>query len=95
MSSEASHTGLYIKTYLLLLVLLLATVGAAFINLSYLNIVVALAIASYKGWLVAMNFMHLNESQKLSRIVAFGTFIWLFILIGGLLGDYLTRVPNV
>ena len=63
--------------------------------LNPINIVVALAIASYKGWLVAMNFMHLNESQKLSRIVAFGTFIWLFILIGGLLGDYLTRVPNV
>ncbi len=91
MSSHASTVPLYLRTYLLLLVLLAVTVAVAFVHLGPLNIIVALAIASAKAWFVAMNFMHLRESHRLTWLVAIGAFLWLAILISGLLMDDVTR----
>lgn len=90
-----SPVGLYLRTYLFLLVLLAATVAVAFVHLGALNIVVALAIASVKAWLVAMNFMHLREGLRLTWLIAAGTFLWLAILIVGLLMDFATRTPSI
>lgn len=86
--------GLYLRIYVYLLVLLAVTVGAAYVHLGPLNIVVALVIASIKAWLVVMNFMHLRDSPRLNWIVAAGSFLWLVILIVGLLMDYVTRSPG-
>ena len=91
MSSHASTGFFYVRTYLLLLVLLAVTVAVAFVHLGPFNIVIALAIASVKAWFVALNFMHLRESHRLTWLVAIGAFLWLAILICGLLMDDLTR----
>lgn len=93
--TDHSSVGLYLRTYLLLLVLLAATVAVAFVHLGALNIVVALAIASVKAWLVAMNFMHLRDGLRLTWLIAAGSFLWLVILIVGLLMDVATRTPSI
>lgn len=77
-----SSVGLYLRKYLFLLVLLAATVAF-----------MALAIASVKAWLVAMNFMHLRESLRLTWLIAAGTVLWLAVLIVGRLMDFATRTP--
>ncbi len=88
MTAAASKLGLYFKVYAALLVLLLATVGAAYVPLHHLNIVVTLLIAGVKAWLVVMFFMHLNHGALLTRLIVVGSFIWLAILIVGVLMDY-------
>ena len=83
-----SHLGLYLKIYVALIVLLLATVGAAYIHLGPFALVVAMLIAGIKAYLVLMHFMHLNHGALLTRLVVIGSFIWLAILIIGVLMDY-------
>ena len=93
MSAE-SHLGLYLKVYVALLVLLLATVGAAYVPLGPVNIIITLLIAGVKAWLVVMFFMHLNHGALLTRLIAIGSFIWLAILIVGVLMDYASLPVN-
>jgi cytochrome c oxidase subunit IV len=87
---SASKLPLYFKVYVALLVLLLATVGAAYVHMGPLNVIVMLLIAGLKAWLVVMYFMHLNHGALLTRLIAIGSFIWLAILIVGVLMDYMS-----
>lgn len=84
-----------ISTYLiiggLLLVLTAATVGVAYVDLGPLNDVVAMAIASLKGVLIILYFMHVKFSSRLTQLVAVAAFLWLAILIVGTMDDFLTR----
>jgi cytochrome c oxidase subunit 4 len=88
--SASSHLGLYLKVYAALLVLLLVTVGAAYVPLGPFNIIIVLLIAGFKAWLVVMYFMHLDHGALLTRLIAIGSFIWLAILIVGVLMDYMS-----
>ncbi|HEX7972905.1 MAG TPA: cytochrome C oxidase subunit IV family protein [Anaerolineales bacterium] len=82
----------YFFVYIGLLVLLASTVGAAFLNLGPFNTVVALGIAVVKALLVLLFFMGLRRSPLLSKVfIGFGL-IWLAILVGLVLTDYLTRL---
>ncbi|HEX9029500.1 MAG TPA: cytochrome C oxidase subunit IV family protein [Anaerolineales bacterium] len=81
----------YLIVYLGLLVLLASTIGAAYLNLGPFNAVIALGIAVLKALLVLLFFMGLRRSPLLSKVfIGFGL-IWLAILIGLTLTDYLTR----
>jgi cytochrome c oxidase subunit IV len=88
--SPSSNLGLYLKVYVALLALLLLTVAAAYVKLGPLNIIVTLVIAGVKAWLVVMFFMHLNHGALLTRLIAIGSFIWLAILLAGVLMDYMS-----
>ncbi len=83
------------KTYLLvftvLLVLTYITYMVAFLDLGPWNIVVAMGIAIGKALLVALFFMHLRYSPKLTWVVTGGGLFWLGILLALTLSDYLTR----
>lgn len=57
---------LYIGIWATLMVLTLTTVLASFAELGPFNIVVALLIATIKGTLVVLFFMHLRYSPKLT-----------------------------
>lgn len=81
----------YYLVYGALLVLLLLTVGAGFLNLGALHVVVALTIAVVKAVLVALYFMHLRDSSKLTWTFAAAGLIWLLILMVLTMNDYLTR----
>jgi len=77
--------------------LLFATWAAAEINLGVFNNVVALVIAFSKMSLVLLFFMHVKYEKPLVWVFVAGGFIWLMILLGYALGDYLTRKgsPNL
>lgn len=83
------------KTYFLvwaaLLVLLFATWAAAEVNLGKFNNVVALTIAFAKMFLVLLFFMHVKYEKRLIWVFVSAGFIWLIIMIGYTMGDYITR----
>jgi cytochrome c oxidase subunit 4 len=74
-----------------LMVLLVLTYAAAQIDLGPFNIVVALAIAFTKAVLVVLFFMEVKWSSRLTWVVAGAGLLWLALLIGGTLDDFLTR----
>ena len=83
-----------IRTYTLvllaLLVLTAATTLVAFVDLGGFSVVVALAIAVCKMLLVALFFMHVRHSTKLTKLVVLGGLLWLVILLMLTLSDFTT-----
>ena len=90
-SEHISSSGLYVAIWAILMVLTLTTVLVAFVDLGPFNIVLALVIASIKGSLVVLFFMHLRESSKMTMVVAVASVFWLFILLSLTMTDYLSR----
>ncbi|WP_406694702.1 cytochrome C oxidase subunit IV family protein [Singulisphaera sp. Ch08] len=81
----------YCAVYAALMVLLVATVGFAFIDLGSLNFLVTMAIAVAKALMIALIFMHVYYSERLVWVFAGASFLWLSILITYTLNDYFTR----
>jgi len=83
------------KTYGLVFAVLIAltfiTTAVAFVDLGPFSVVAALAIAVCKMLLVALFFMHIRHSTRLTRLVVAGGLLWLFILILLSLSDFATR----
>jgi len=65
--------------------------AVAFVDLGPFSVVAALAIATCKMLLVALFFMHVRHSTRLTRLVMAGGLLWLAILIFLTLGDFMTR----
>lgn len=84
-----------VKVYVLVLVGLLCltvlTTLVAFVDLGNFSVVVALAIAVVKMLLVALFFMHVRYSTRLTRLVIIGGLMWLGILLLLTLSDFFTR----
>ncbi len=83
--------GMYINTFVVLLVLLVLTVWVAFQDFGAFNTLVAMAVAVVKAMLVVMFFMGLRDTSKLTKIWAFMGVFFLLIMFGLSLGDYVTR----
>jgi cytochrome c oxidase subunit IV len=86
----------YFIVFVILLLLLVATVGVAFLDLGAWNLPMALAIAIMKAVLILLVFMHVRYSQSLIWLVAASGFFWLGIMLLFTLADYFTRslFPN-
>ena len=73
MSNNRHHHILPLRLYLgigaALLVLTVVTVAVSFVNLGPWNLAVAMVIASVKGLLVALFFMHLFYDHKLYGVI--------------------------
>jgi cytochrome c oxidase subunit 4 len=67
------------------------TVFAASVELGVFNIVVALLIATIKGTLVVLFFMHLRYSTKLTMVTVVAAICFLLIMFSLSMTDYLTR----
>ena len=84
-----------IKTYTVVWLVLLAatalTTAVAYVDLGPFSIVVALVIAFCKMLLVALFFMHVRHSTKLTRLVTVGGLLWLAILLALTMADIVTR----
>ena len=76
---------------ILLMVLLLVTVGAAFLPLGELNMIVAMTIACIKALLVILFFMHVKYSSRLTKVFVGASFLWLTILFALTFPDYISR----
>jgi cytochrome c oxidase subunit 4 len=81
----------YVLVFLALICLTVVTTAVAFVDLGPFSVVVALAIACCKALLVALFFMHVRYSTRLTRLVVLGGLLWLGILLLLTLGDELTR----
>ena len=95
-SSEPAHQHIlpvktYLKVYVALMVLLIATVGAAFVNLGLFNFALTMIIAVAKAVMILLIFMHVRYSNRLIWVFSSAAFLWLAILIWFLLNDYFTR----
>ncbi len=82
---------LYIGIWATLMVFTLITVLASFAELGPFNIVIALLIATIKGTLVVLFFMHLRYSPKLTMAAVIAAIFWLFIMFSLTMTDYLSR----
>ena len=80
-----------IAVFIALLVLLFATVGAAYLPLGDWHFPVAMTIAAAKAVLIVLFFMHVLYSHRLTMVVSVASFLWLAIMIALTLSDYLTR----
>ena len=92
--SPESHVvpiSLYVAIWATLMICTALTVFAASVDLGIFNIVVALLIATFKGTLVVLFFMHLRYSSRLTMITVIAALFWLFIMFSLTLTDYLTR----
>jgi cytochrome c oxidase subunit 4 len=81
----------YFLVFGALMVLTAVTVAVAFVDLGRFNVVVALAVAVLKAALVVLFFMHVKYSSRLIQLVVIASLVWLVILFGITLSDYLTR----
>ena len=90
-SAFAGHARTIGGSWAALLVLMLASLGSAYLKLGPWNMVAGLAIAAVKAAIVAWLFMRLRESGALIRLVAVvGLGVW-FILLALSGVDYETR----
>ena len=91
MSEHIDSIRTYTLVLLALLVLTAVTTLVAFVDLGGFSVVVALAIAVCKMLLVALFFMHVRHSTKLTKLVVLGGLLWLAILLMLTLTDFTTR----
>ena len=96
MSDQQEHThidsvGTYVKVLLALLVATGVTTYVSRVDLGAFSTVVAMGIAFTKMLLVALFFMHIRHSTKLTRLVVVGGLLWLAILLLLTMTDFATR----
>lgn len=91
MTENAVSTKTYFYVFVGLMGLLILTIGATYVDLGSFNLVAALAISIAKTLLVAVFFMHLRYSSRLTWFFAIAGVFWLMFLFTLGLGDYLTR----
>lgn len=96
--------GMYIKTLIVLLILMVLTIAAAQVNFGHLfaergwsaalgsvfNNVIAMTIAVIKGMLVIQFFIHVKFGTDLIKLWAMAGFIWATLMLF-ILMDYGTR----
>src|SRR5688572_30840234 len=96
MSEKIVPKKVYFTIFALLLFFTFITVWVASIDLSYIagpmNTIVALTVAVIKAILVALWFMHIKYSNRLTQIVVASGLFWLVIMIALTLFDYKTRM---
>jgi cytochrome c oxidase subunit 4 len=91
MIGQVESKKVYFTIFVTLIILTFITIQVAFMDLGWLNDVVALGIAVCKATLVALFFMHVRYSPRLTWVVILGGLFWLGIMIALTLSDYLTR----
>jgi caa(3)-type oxidase subunit IV len=77
------HISIYRNVFIALLTLTICTVGASYLNFSYASIglFIGLLIACVKGYLVASEFMHLNNEKRFIYGVLTLTVVFFFVLL--------------
>ncbi|MBI2646031.1 MAG: cytochrome C oxidase subunit IV family protein [Deltaproteobacteria bacterium] len=87
------HETTYLLVWVALLVLTVLTVSVSYYNFGILNIVVAMGVATVKGTLVCLYFMHLKYDNRLNQVVFVSAFVFLAIFIGLTGSDLFLRTP--
>jgi cytochrome c oxidase subunit 4 len=79
---DKPHTKVYLMVFVALMFATIVTVGVSYLHLSVpMAITVALIVATIKGALVALYFMHLNNERKLIYSALLLTVVfWVFLM---------------
>ena len=88
---EPVSYGVYVLTWVTLLVLTSITVTVAGMDFGSVSVFVALAIASIKATVVLYYFMHLKYESKLFHVMLYVVLVTLVIFIGLTFTDTLFR----
>jgi cytochrome c oxidase subunit 4 len=82
----------YVVVWAALMCLTILTATISFVNLGPFSAAVALFIATCKGLLVVLFFMHAKYiSEKTTWVVILAGFFWLLILLLLTMTDYISR----
>ena len=90
-TSHLAPISMYVGIWAALMIGTGLTVFAASLELHVFNIVLALVIATIKGTLVVLFFMHLRYSTKLTMVTVVAALFFLIIMFSLSMTDYLTR----
>jgi cytochrome c oxidase subunit IV len=91
LSEHVDGIKIYLAVFAGLIVLTVITTAVAFVDLGSMSVVAALGIATCKMLFVALWFMHLRHSPKLTRLVVVGALLWLAIMLVFTMADVMTR----
>jgi cytochrome c oxidase subunit 4 len=91
MAGHVAPKSMYYAVFAALMVGTGLTVAVAFFDLGVFNNVLMLGIACTKALLVILFFMHVRWGTRLTWVIAASGFVWLLILFGITMTDYLTR----
>ncbi|MBI1320082.1 MAG: hypothetical protein GC168_14220 [Candidatus Hydrogenedens sp.] len=93
--SQVVQPAVYVRTLLMLMVLMTATIVAAKWHVMHLgivwNLIIALAIAGCKVYFIMTNFMHVKHGSPLVKVLALIGFSFLVIMFLLFFNDYTTR----
>ena len=78
-----------------LLVLTYVTVAVTMIDLGSLNLWIALGIATIKGALVVLYFMHLRYDSPFNAIIFLTAIVFLFLFLGITIMDSIAYQPGI
>lgn len=73
---------IYLAVWVTLVVLTVLTVAVAGLELGKISVMVALAIATFKSWVVANHFMHLKYEDRTFKIMVLIALATLATVIG-------------
>ena len=90
-SAHVTPVKVYVTIFALLLAFTFTTVFVAAYDFGFLNTAVALAIACTKASLVIWFFMGVRYNTSLTKVAVASGFVWLLILFGIGMSDYLSR----
>jgi cytochrome c oxidase subunit 4 len=82
---------IYFIVFVLLIIMTWVTTFVATVDLGRWNIFVALAIAIFKASLVALFFMHVWYSTRLTKMIVSASIFWLIIMLFITMADLWTR----
>jgi cytochrome c oxidase subunit IV len=88
---HVSPVSTYVAVFVALMVLTALTVVVAFFDFGVFSTPIAIAIAVAKATAVILWFMHVKYSSRLTWVVVIGSFLFLILLFGLTLADYLSR----
>ena len=84
-----------LAVFITLLVLTYVTVAARSVNLGSLNIWIALGIATIKGALVVLYFMHLRYDSPFNSIIFVTALVFMFLFLGITILDTIQFQPAI
>lgn len=90
----AAHIGslkVYLGVFMVLMFGTGITIWAAFLDLGMFNAPIALVIATVKAVFVVLFFMHVKDSDRLTKITVTAGAFWLGILLTLTMTDFLSR----
>ena len=91
MSAHIGSLKVYFGVFGVLMLGTAVTIYAAFQNLGMFNAPIALFIATVKAIFVVLFFMHIKDSDRLTKITVCAGVFWLGILLTLTMTDFLSR----